>query len=66
MSSKFMKVQPDEVYNLAGQSSVGISFEQPVETIESIVLGTLNLLEAVRATDKPAKLLQRLFERMLW
>lgn len=52
----FMKVQPDEVYNLAGQSSVGISFEQPVETIESIVLGTLNLLEAVRATDKPAKL----------
>ena len=35
---------------------VGISFEQPVETIESIVLGTLNLLEAVRATDKPAKL----------
>lgn len=50
-----MKVQPDEVYNLAGQSSVGLSFEQPAETIESIVLGTLNLLEAARATDKPVK-----------
>ena len=30
-----IKVQPDEVYNLAGQSSVGLSFEQPVETMES-------------------------------
>jgi len=51
-----MKVQPDEVYNLAGQSSVGLSFEQPIETIESIVMGALNLLEAVRSTDKPIKL----------
>ena len=39
-----MKVEPDEVYNLAGQSSVGLSFQQPVETLESIVIGTLNLL----------------------
>jgi GDPmannose 4,6-dehydratase len=43
-----MKIQPDEIYNLAGQSSVAISFEQPVETMESISLGTLNLLEAIR------------------
>src|SRR5437867_9137419 len=42
-----MKVQPDEVYNLAGQSSVALSFEQPVETLESIAQGTLNLLEAI-------------------
>ena len=42
------KIKPDEVYNLAGQSSVGLSFEQPVETLESITLGTLNLLEAIR------------------
>ena len=42
------KVQPDEVYNLAGQSSVSLSFEQPVETLESISTGTLNLLEAIR------------------
>lgn len=40
--------KPQEVYNLAGQSSVGLSFEQPVETLESIATGTLNLLEAIR------------------
>ncbi len=39
---------PDEIYNLAGQSSVGLSFDQPVETFESISIGTLNLLEAIR------------------
>ncbi len=38
----------DEVYFLAGQSSVGHSFEEPVETIESVMLGTLNMLEACR------------------
>src|SRR5258705_9517924 len=42
------RIRPDEVYNLAGQSSVGLSFEQPVETLESITIGTLNLLEAIR------------------
>ncbi|MGE5658361.1 MAG: GDP-mannose 4,6-dehydratase [Actinomycetota bacterium] len=50
------KVQPDEVYNLAGQSSVGLSFEQPVETLESIATGTLNLLEAIRFTGSQVKL----------
>ena len=45
------KIGPDEIYNLAGQSSVGRSFEQPVETLESIGLGTLNLLEAIRFLD---------------
>jgi GDPmannose 4,6-dehydratase len=48
-------VNPDEVYNLAGQSSVGLSFEQPVEAFESIGLGTLNLLEAVRFTGQPIR-----------
>jgi GDPmannose 4,6-dehydratase len=42
------KTLPDEIYNLTGQSSVGLSFEQPVETFESISVGTLNLLEAIR------------------
>lgn len=42
------KVSPDEVYNLAGQSSVGLSFDQPVDTLESITLGTVNLLESIR------------------
>lgn len=50
------KVNPDEIYNLAGQSSVGLSFEQPVETLESIAIGTLNLLEAVRFLNKPIKI----------
>lgn len=43
-----LKVAPDEIYNLSGQSSVGLSFEQPVETLESISLGTLNLIECIR------------------
>lgn len=47
-----VNVDPDEVYNLAGQSSVGLSFQQPVETLESITIGTLNLLEAIRFTGK--------------
>ncbi len=51
----FAKVCPDEVYNLAGQSSVGLSFEQPVETLESISYGTLNLLEAIRFLQKPTR-----------
>lgn len=44
-------VEPEEIYNLAGQSSVGLSFEQPHETFESNSLGTLNLLEAIRFLD---------------
>jgi len=44
----FDSVKPDEVYNLAGQSSVGLSFEQPVETLESINIASLNILEAIR------------------
>ena len=43
-----VKVEPDEVYNLAGQSSVGLSFEQPVETFASIGIANLTLLEAIR------------------
>ncbi len=47
---------PDEIYNLAGQSSVGLSFDQPVETFESIGIGTLNLLESIRFMDNGARL----------
>ncbi|MCF8160607.1 MAG: GDP-mannose 4,6-dehydratase [Polaromonas sp.] len=43
------RYEPQEVYHLGGQSSVGLSFEQPVETFESISLSTLNLLEAIRS-----------------
>ena len=51
-----IKVKPDEIYNLAGQSSVGLSFEQPVETLESIAMGTLNLLESIRFSNSEVKL----------
>jgi GDPmannose 4,6-dehydratase len=42
------KVQPDEIYNLAAQSHVGVSFQQPEYTADADALGTLRLLEAVR------------------
>ncbi|MGF7216818.1 GDPmannose 4,6-dehydratase [Spirosoma lacussanchae] len=50
-----LKIKPDEIYNLAGQSSVSLSFEQPVETLESISIGTLNLLEAIRFSNLPVR-----------
>jgi GDPmannose 4,6-dehydratase len=49
------KIQPDEIYNLAGQTSVGLSFDQPVETLESVATGTLNFLEAIRFIGAPIK-----------
>jgi GDPmannose 4,6-dehydratase len=57
--SVFMAIKqskPGEVYYLAGQSSVGLSFEQPAETIQSVVIGTLNMLEACRMFDKQIRL----------
>jgi len=49
--TKIDKIKPNEIYNLAGQTSVGLSFEQPVEAMESIGDATLNILEAIRFTD---------------
>ncbi len=49
------KIKPDELYNLSGQSSVGLSFQQPAETLESISVGTLNMLEAIRFIDLPIR-----------
>jgi GDPmannose 4,6-dehydratase len=42
------RIEPTEVYYLAGQSSPGLSFEQPTETFESITLAVVNFLEAIR------------------
>ncbi len=42
------KTEADEIYNLAGQTSVGMSFDYPVETFDSILIGTMNLLECIR------------------
>lgn len=50
--------QPDEIYNLAGQSHVRVSFETPKETAEYVALGTLNLLEATRNVCPNAKFYQ--------
>ena len=50
------EISPDEIYNLSGQSSVGLSFDQPKETIESIVLGMLNILEVVRENKKMVRI----------
>lgn len=49
------KIMPDELYNLAGQSSVALSFQQPVETLESISIGSLNILEAIRFSGRPIR-----------
>jgi GDPmannose 4,6-dehydratase len=50
------RVRPDEIYNLAGQSSVSLSFEQPIDFFEGIAIGTLNLLEAIRLGGAPGRL----------
>lgn len=47
---------PQEIYNLAGQSSVGLSFEHPVETMASTSGGALNILEAIRRVDPAIRL----------
>jgi GDPmannose 4,6-dehydratase len=49
-------IEPAEVYNLSGQTSVGLSFDQPVECMESIAGGTLNFLEAIRYLGAPIRL----------
>jgi GDPmannose 4,6-dehydratase len=47
--------EADEVYNLAGQTSVGMSFDYPVETFDSILIGTMNLLECLRLLRHPVR-----------
>ena len=46
-------VRPDFVFHLAAQPLVGVAYEQPVETFQTNVLGTIHLLEALRSLDKP-------------
>jgi GDPmannose 4,6-dehydratase len=48
-------IGPDEIYNLAGQSSVGLSFGQPVETLDSTIFGPLNILESMRVLKLNAR-----------
>lgn len=46
------RVEPTRIYNLASQSSVGLSFDEPIETLDSIITGTLNMLEAMRTLGR--------------
>jgi len=52
------RVQPHEVYNLGAQSHVRVSFDQPVYTVQTDALGTINLLEAIRDTRLPTRFYQ--------
>jgi GDPmannose 4,6-dehydratase len=52
------KIQPDEIYNLAAQSHVRVSFDVPEYTCSTVAMGTLRLLEAVREMDSKAKFYQ--------
>ena len=56
IESLIKKYMPDEVYNLAAQSSVGSSFSYPLETTKSIIDGTINILEVSKKTNFTGKL----------
>jgi GDPmannose 4,6-dehydratase len=56
--SVIQQCQPDEIYNLAAQSHVRISFDQPIYTAQATGVGTLNLLEAIRLTKPDVKIYQ--------
>lgn len=52
------KYKPNEFYNLAAQSSVGLSFEQPIGTLEYNIISVANILEAIRIVNKKIKIYQ--------
>ena len=52
------KFEPDEIYNLAAQSFVGVSFDQPITTMEITGKGPVNLLEAIRVVNKEIRFYQ--------
>ena len=58
LSSLMMKIAPDEVYHLAAQSHVRVSFDEPEYTGDTTGLGTIRLLEAIRQTHVPARFYQ--------
>jgi len=58
VSSLINKIQPDEIYNLAAQSHVKVSFDNPIYTTQVGTLGSLSLLEAIRNSEKSSKFYQ--------
>ena len=66
MSSVARKVEPECVYNLAAQSFVGASFEQPIATAQMTGIGALHLLEAIRHVDTTDQVLPGIDFRAVW
>jgi GDPmannose 4,6-dehydratase len=58
LATLLAEIQPDEVYNLAAQSHVRVSFDEPEHTGETTGLGTIRILEAIRQSKAPAKFYQ--------
>mgnify|MGYP001342399106 FL=1 len=58
LSSLINKIEPDEIYNLAAQSHVKVSFDNPIYTTQVGTLGSLSLLEAIRHSEKSSKFYQ--------
>ncbi len=56
--SVLKQIEPDEIYNLAAQSHVKVSFDMPVYTFDTVASGTLKLLEAVRSLELKCKIYQ--------
>ena len=53
-----LDIRPDEVYNLGAQSHVRVSFDEPVYTVDTVAMGCLNLLEAIRRLDNKPRFYQ--------
>ena len=58
LATLIQRIKPDEVYNLGAQSHVAVSFEMPEYTADSVAMGALRLLEAIRWADQPVKYYQ--------
>ncbi len=58
LASLIAEIKPDEVYNLAAQSHVRVSFDQPIYSVNVVGLGTLRLLEAIRSCGLPVRFYQ--------
>ena len=52
------EIRPEEIYNLAAQSFVGVSFKEPFHTANATGIGALNILEAIKTVDKSIKFYQ--------
>jgi GDPmannose 4,6-dehydratase len=58
LAALIAEIKPDEVYNLAAQSHVRVSFDQPIYSVNAGALGTLRLLEAIRSSGLPIRFYQ--------